>query len=286
VEKNLYRVTGSACQAAFLTTRDGVVLFDAPPSTGRNLQRAIDQIAAEHGVPNTVTHLACSRHHAGHTGGSPLSGKPVARVGQVQARQLPASENDPARPVPDVTFETGHALSAGGERVNLAWHGTSHTPDNSYLHFPGHDTLMLAGIFLPRRVPFDGFNLNEDVPGSTAAPDTAMACPRKHFTGGRTGRLGTRAGMVLCQQYVHDIIDGVHRALATADPAPYFAKYGNNVRAASQQYLAAVAACASGPVINKYPGVLAAADVCTASTTSAIPESVRLDPGAGSQVHA
>ena len=63
VEKNLYWVTDSAYQAAFLTTRDGVVLFDAPPSIGHNLQRAIDQIAAENGVSNKVTHLAVSYTH-------------------------------------------------------------------------------------------------------------------------------------------------------------------------------------------------------------------------------
>ena len=72
----------------------------------------------------------------------------------------------------------------------------------------------------------------------------------------------------------------------TVDPTPYFARYGNNVWAASQQYLAAVVAYASGPVIKKYLGVLAAADVYTASTTFVILESVRLDLGVGSQVHA
>jgi glyoxylase-like metal-dependent hydrolase (beta-lactamase superfamily II) len=233
-----------------------------------------------------VTHLVYSHHHADHIGGSSLFGKHVVRIGQVQAKQLLASENDPARPVPDVTFETKHTLNVGGERVNLAWHGTNHTPDNSYIHFPDHDTLMLVDIFLPRWVPFDSFNLNEDVPGSIAAPDTAMAYPWKHFIGGHIGRLGTRADMVLYQQYVNDIIDGVKKALATVDPTPYFAKYGNNVWAASQQYLAAVVAYASGPVIKKYLGVLAAADVYTASTTFVILESVRLDLGVGSQVHA
>jgi hypothetical protein len=144
---------------------------------------------------------------------------------------------------------------------------------------------MLVDIFLPRWVPFDSFNLNEDVPGSIAAPDTAMAYPWKHFIGSHMGRLGTRADMVLYQQYMNDIIDGVKKALATVDPTPYFAKYGNNVWAASQQYLAAVVAYASGPVIKKYLGVLAAADVYTASTTFVILESVRLDLGVGSQVH-
>ena len=54
---------------------------------------------------------------------------------------------------------------------------------------------------------------------------------------------------------------------------------------ASAGTLAAVVAYASGPVIKKYLGVLAAADVYTASTTFAILESIRLDLGFASQVH-
>jgi len=57
VERNLYWVTDGTYQAAFLTTPDGVVLFDAPPTIGHNLQRAVDEIATAEGVSNTVTHL-------------------------------------------------------------------------------------------------------------------------------------------------------------------------------------------------------------------------------------
>ena len=46
VERNLYWVTDGDYHSAFLTTRDGVVLFDAPPSIGQNLQRAVNDIAA------------------------------------------------------------------------------------------------------------------------------------------------------------------------------------------------------------------------------------------------
>ena len=35
VERNLYWVTDGVYQSAFLTTRDGVVLFDAPPTHWR-----------------------------------------------------------------------------------------------------------------------------------------------------------------------------------------------------------------------------------------------------------
>ncbi|MCW2936337.1 MAG: beta-lactamase class [Actinomycetia bacterium] len=286
VEKNLYWVTDATYQAAFLTTREGVVLFDAPPTIGHNLQRAIGQIASAEGVSNKVTHIVYSHHHADHLGASSLFGKDVVRIGQAETKKLLASEKDPTRPLPDVTFDTSYALRVGGERVDLAWHGTNHTPDNIYIHFPGHDTLMLVDINLPRWVPFDSFNLNEDVPGSIAAPDTAMAYPWKHFIGGHMGRLGTRDDMVLYQQYVTDIIDNVKIALATVDPTPFFATYGDNAWAAVKEYQAAQVAYASAPVIKKYLGVLAAADVYTASTAFVILESVRLDLGVGSQVHA
>jgi glyoxylase-like metal-dependent hydrolase (beta-lactamase superfamily II) len=99
-----------------------VVLFDAPPSIGRNLQRAIDQIASDNGVSNEVTHIVYSHHHADHLGASSLFGRHVVRVGHAKTKRLLARGNDPARPAPDLTFESRHTLRVGGERVDLAWH--------------------------------------------------------------------------------------------------------------------------------------------------------------------
>ncbi|HEY0472047.1 MAG TPA: MBL fold metallo-hydrolase [Kribbella sp.] len=285
LEKNLYWVTDGTYQAAFLTTKDGVVLFDAPPSIGRNLQRAIDQIASANGVSNKVTHLVYSHHHADHLGASSLFGGHVVRVGHVETRRLLARDNDPARPVPDLTFETRRTLHVGGERIDLSWHGTNHTPDNIYIHLPNHDTLMLVDINLPGWVPFASFNINEDVPGSIAAPAKALSYPWKHYIGGHMGRLGTRQDMVIYQQYVADLVDGVKKALVAVDPTPFFTKYGDNTWAAVKTYQDAQADYAAAPVIKKYTGVLAAADVYTASTAFLILESVRLDLGVGSQVH-
>jgi hypothetical protein len=58
------------------------------------------------------------------------------RISQAETKRLLAQENDPTRPLPDITFETGYTLLVGGQRVELAWHGTNHTADNSYIHFP------------------------------------------------------------------------------------------------------------------------------------------------------
>jgi glyoxylase-like metal-dependent hydrolase (beta-lactamase superfamily II) len=262
-----------------------VVLFDAPPSIGHNLQRAIDEIASANGVSNKVTHLVYSHHHADHVGASSLFGRHVVRIGSAENKRLLARDNDQTRAVPEVGFENHHTLRVGGERVDLAWHGTNHTPDNIYMHFPNHDTLMLVDVNLPGWVPFNSFNLNEDVPASIAAPAKSLTYPWKHFIGGHMGRLGTRQDMVVYQQYLNDLVDGVKTALAAIDPTPFFVKYGNNTWAAVKAYQDAQLEYASAPVIKKYTGVLAAADVYTASTAFIILESVRLDLGVGSQVH-
>ncbi|MDX6226671.1 MAG: hypothetical protein QOI76_61, partial [Frankiales bacterium] len=141
VEKNLYWVTDGTYQAAFLTTKEGVVLFDAPPSIGNNLQRAIDQIASANGVSNKVTHIVYSHHHADHIGASSLFGNDVNRVAHAETKRLLIRDSDPTLPpvpLPDVTFETRRTLHIGSERIDLAWHGTNHTPDNIYIYFPYH----------------------------------------------------------------------------------------------------------------------------------------------------
>jgi glyoxylase-like metal-dependent hydrolase (beta-lactamase superfamily II) len=285
VERNLYWVTDGTYQAAFLTTPEGVVLFDAPPTIGHNLQRAIDDIAKANGVGNKVTYLIHSHHHADHAGASSLFGKDVVRIGHEETRRLLLRDNDPARPAPEETFQDRRRLEIGGERIDLAWYGANHSPDNIYVHFPGHDTLMLVDIVNCGWAPVYISNLTEDIPGYVAAPANALTYGWKHYIGGHLGRIGTRDDVTLHQRYMADIDASVRTALGTVDPTPYFARYRENVWAGVKAYLDACTDAAAAPVIEKYTGVLAAADVFTPSTTFWVMESIRLDLGYASYVH-
>jgi hypothetical protein len=82
-----------------------------------------------------------------------------------------------------------------------------------------------------------------------------------------------------------DIADNSMKAIYTVDPAPYFQKYGENTWAALKGYLDEVTRVAAAPVIERYTGVIAAADVFTESTTFWVMESIRLDMGYASYVH-
>ena len=181
-------------------------------------------------------------------------------------------------PVPRASL--GPAVNDQGYYVgrierNLYW-----VTDGDY-----HDTLMLVDIVLPGWAPFYGINLSEDVPGYMAAPATALSYPWKHLIAGHLGRLGTRDDVTLHRQYIADIETGARTALGTVDPTPYFAKYGENLWAAVKGYLDAVAEIAAAPVIEKYTGVLGAADVFTVPTAFSILASIRLDLGYRMDIH-
>jgi glyoxylase-like metal-dependent hydrolase (beta-lactamase superfamily II) len=285
VERNLYWVTDGVYQSAFLTTPEGVVLLDAPASIGGNLQKAVDQVAAENGVSNEVTHLVYSHHHKDHIGAAGLFDGDVVRIGHAETRRLLLGYDDATRPAPDVAFQDRHTLQVGGERIELAWHGTNHAPGNIYIHLPDHDTLMLVDVVLPGWVPIYNIDVSTDIQGYLDTPNVVLSYPWQHFIGGHLGRLGTRDDVVLHQQYFTDMTESARTALASVDPTPFFVRYGANVWAAVKAYVDTVTEQAAAPVIAKYTGVLAAADVFTTSSTLALVESMRLDLGLGIPVH-
>ena len=84
-----------------------------------------------------------------------------------------------------------------------------------------------------------------------------------------------------------DLEASARAALDTVDPTPYFQKYGavGNMWGAVKAYLGAVGDATAAPVIEKYTGVLAAADVFTPDVAFWLMESIRLNRGYGLQVH-
>ena len=89
------------------------------------------------------------------------------------------------------------------------------------------------------------------------------------------------------QQYIADIEASAKEALASVNPVPYYVAGGENAWAGVKAHLDAVTERAAAPIIAKYTGVLAAADigVFTTTTTFQIMQSWRLDRGHSGPVH-
>jgi hypothetical protein len=211
----------------------------------------------------------------------------VTRIGHEETKRLLLRDEDQARPLPDVTFADRYTLEVGGERVELAWHGPNHTPDNIYIHFPDHDTLMFIDVVNAGWVAIYNLNLSEDVIGYMGAPAIALSYPWTHMISGHLGRLATRDDVAVHQQYIADIDASAREALESVDPVPYYMAGGQNFWAGVKGHLDAVTERAAAPIIAKYTGVLAAADIedFTRTTTFQIMQSYRLDRGHSGPVH-
>ncbi|WP_405914842.1 MBL fold metallo-hydrolase [Streptomyces sp. NBC_00728] len=281
IDGHLYWVTDSYYQAMFLTTTHGVVLVDAPPTIGHNLQRAINDITRANGRPSKVTHLVYSHSHADHIGAAGLFGDDTIRIAHHETARLLARANDPNRPLPTQTFRDKHRLRIGGETLDLAYHGPNHSPDNIFIHAPEYDTLMLVDVLYPGWVPFKSLAVSQDIPAWIQAQHIAMDYPWNTFVGGHLGRLGTRTDGTLQIQYMNDLDASTRNAITTVDPTPYFAKYGaqGNSWAIFKTFLDAVADTAATPIAAKYTGILAAADVFTHDNAWTLLESLRIDTG-------
>ncbi len=217
INGNLYWVTDSVYQAMFLTTRDGVVLVDAPPTIGHNLLRAIGAITQANGRPANVTHLVYSHSHADHIGASSLLGDDVVRIGHSECRRLLLRDDDPNRPAPTVTFDDHYVLKVGGERLLLDYHGPNHTPDNIFIYAPDHQTLMVVDVIFPGWVPFKNVAVSQDIPDWISAQDVAMGYQWQTLVGGHLGRLGQRADGDLQIAYVADVLAGARAAMASLE---------------------------------------------------------------------
>ena len=126
---------------------------------------------------------------------------------------------------------------------------------------------------------FKNLAVSQDIPDWIRAQDIAMGYQWQTLVGGNLGRLGRRADGDLQIAYVADLLAGARATMASLDPAPFFAAYGNNSWAIFKAYLDAAAAKVAAPVIAKYLGRLAAADVFTADNAYVMFEALRVDYG-------
>jgi glyoxylase-like metal-dependent hydrolase (beta-lactamase superfamily II) len=270
----VFWLTDGLYQMIFMTTAEGVVAVDAPPTIGRNILRAIATVTKSH-----VTHAIYSHHHADHTGAMILY-QGARFYAQREVADLLRQTRDPNRPLPDVTFDDQLTVQAGGDRVELAYHGPNHSPGNIFTYLPAQRILMLVDIVFPGWVPFAYLAESQNIPGWLEAPAQALGYPFHTYIGGHLTRLGTRDDVVIQQEYVADLKAQAASAIDTFNVADVYKSVDpTNPWAVFRGYLDGVAAQAANAVVPRWIDRLGGADVYTFANAYELVESLRIDYG-------
>jgi len=226
ISDGLYWVTEGVYTLIFLTTGEGVIVVDAPPSIGENLLNAIAEVTDE-----PITHVIYSHSHADHIGAAGLYPADATYIAHTEtAAQLDRSLNDPDRvmpygaasggapvPLPSVTFDEKYTLEVGNQVLDLEYRGANHEPGNIYVYAPKQKVLMLVDIIFPGWSPFKDLALAEEIPGYLRAHDEALSFDFDTFIGGHLGRPGTREDVETQKEYIQDIQANAAQALQTVD---------------------------------------------------------------------
>ncbi len=200
IKDGLYWVTDGAYNTIFLTTGEGVIVVDAPPSIGENYLNAIAEVTEE-----PITHVIYSHTHIDHIGAASIFPDDAIIISHKDVALELEQRNDSNRPIPEVTFEDEYLLEVGNQRLELKYDGPMHVPGNIFIYAPQQKVLMVVDIVFPGWTPFKDLAMAQDVPAFLAAHDKILEYDFDTYVGGHLTRLGTTEDVKIQQEYFQDI---------------------------------------------------------------------------------
>lgn len=286
IRGGLYWVTEGAYQVMFLTTGEGVIVVDAPPSIAEKVLLAVADVTDE-----PITHVVYSHSHADHIGGAAAYPEGAVIIAHEETKtqlQKAASKNrafpfgvfvgGSAPPLPTVTFTDRYELTVGSQSLILDYHGANHEPGNIYVYAPRQKVLMLVDVIFPGWVPFKDLALAEDIQGFLDAHDQVLDYEFDVFVGGHLTRLGTREDVEIQKEYFGDMIANAGTALKSVDFMAVAQEQGfANPWNLFDVYLDAVAEKTAELTLAKWDGRLGGADVWTKDHSFRVLESLRIE---------
>lgn len=275
IRDGVYWVTEGAYQVMFLTTGQGVIVVDAPPSIGENVMNAIAEVTAE-----PVSHVIYSHSHSDHIGAANMYPAEAEIIAHEEVANILRRHGDPRRPLPTVTFSDGYTLEVGNQKLLLEYKGVSHEPGNIFVYAPRQKVLMFVDVIFPGWVPFKNMAMTEDPLGCLQSHDHVLEYDFETIVAGHLTRLGTPEDVRVQREYMHDVKHACERALRSVNWMDLAQETGwENLWLLFDMYLDRIAQTAAAEVVPKWTGRLGAADVFTEDHCWVMMESLRIDAG-------
>jgi glyoxylase-like metal-dependent hydrolase (beta-lactamase superfamily II) len=284
----LYWVTDGSYQMMFLTTGEGVIVVDAPPSMAQAIPAAIAEVTDE-----PVTHVIYSHAHSDHIGAAGIFPADALYIAQADAAAALAERgaDDPDQelpfgaligggpvPLPTETFEDEYTLEVGDQVLELAYYGANHAHGNTFIYAPAQRVLMVVDVVFPGWSPFMNLVLSESVGGFLAAHDQILEYDFDVFIGGHLGRYGTREDVEIQRDYIMDIRANALTALQTTDFMAIAMQTGfENPWLLFGTYLDAVAQSCADLTVEEWGSVLGGVDIFTKGHCDRMIASLRVE---------
>jgi len=278
----LYWITEGVYQVMFLTTGEGVIVVDAPPSIGENILKAIKETTDE-----PITYVIYSHSHADHIAAASMYPKDATYIAHEEtatrlARKGPFEfglfVGGSDVPDPTITFSDTYTLTVGSQTLELAYEGPAHRPGNILIYSAKQKVLMFIDVIFPGWTPFKWLAVAEDVPAFIDSHDWVLSYDFETLISGHVGRLGTREDVEIQKEYILDTQANAAKALQTVDFNAIAQKVGyTNLWLLFDTYLDAVGEECTKLTEEKWVGKLAAVDIFTKSHCDKLVESLRID---------
>lgn len=264
LKAGVYLITDGGYQSLFVTSGKGVILFDAPPSYGTKIVRAVSEVTSE-----PIVDLVYSHSHLDHISGAADVLKEVPGIKIIAedgVAEFLREKNDPRRPIPTETFKDHLTLSLGSATIEMK-HGHWHSNEGDlYIYLPSKKVLMAIDTLPPGYAQFQDFDLTSDFHDYLAMFDKVLAYDFDVLVGGHLGFPGTRRDVEVAKEYTMDVYrtvkrihDGTDQTKVVTEAA---AKYGwDNKMALFRSLLDPMMDECAQEIVSRWSNRLASVDV-------------------------
>jgi glyoxylase-like metal-dependent hydrolase (beta-lactamase superfamily II) len=205
---DLYRFQNRFHYSVFLVTREGILVTDPINADAAKWLEA--ELAKRFpGVP--IRYLVYSHSHADHIAGGEVFADTATVVAHERAKQRIVAEQVPTA-TPQETLSDRKTLQLGGKRVELIFHGPSHSDNLIVMHFPGERTVFAVDIVAVKRLPYQDFP-DADMAGWIATLKALEAMDFDILAPGH-GALGGKADLADHRRYLETLRDQVKAGMA------------------------------------------------------------------------
>jgi len=212
IADGLYWLSDGGYQVMFLTTGEGVIVVDAPPSLGERYLDAVAEVTDE-----PITHVIYSHIHKDHIGAANQFPDDATIIAHEDTANHLVMKNDPNRPVPTVTFDDTYTLSVGNQILELSYEGAFHSKGDIMIFAPKQNVLMAVDHFHPGSAPFKAFAITKDMNYYIAAHDIMLEINPALIISGHTEILATTDHVKTNKEFTMNVMENSITALETVD---------------------------------------------------------------------